>query len=51
MANWGYAIHKDRQIDFDKNDRAVAKFVLEREPISGFAWLAERALRPVRLGI
>lgn len=32
MVKWGYAIHKDWQIDFDKNDKRIAKFVLEREP-------------------
>ncbi|PKM92525.1 MAG: (4Fe-4S)-binding protein [Euryarchaeota archaeon HGW-Euryarchaeota-1] len=32
MINWGYTIQKDRQIDFDKNDKRIAKFVLEKEP-------------------
>lgn len=32
MAKWGYAIHNDRQIDFDKNDKRIARFVLDQEP-------------------
>lgn len=32
MAKWGYGIHKSWEIDFDRNDRTVAKFVLTHEP-------------------
>lgn len=32
MANWGYSISADRQIDFDQNDRSVYSRVLETEP-------------------
>lgn len=32
MANWGYSIHTDRQIDFDQNDRSVYFRVIEKEP-------------------
>jgi len=32
MLDWGYKIHKDWQIDFDKNNKEIAKFILEKEP-------------------
>ncbi len=32
MINFGYSIAKDRQIDFDKNDKRIAKYVLLHEP-------------------
>lgn len=32
MVNWGFSIQRDRQIDFDKNDKQIAKFVSEHEP-------------------
>lgn len=32
MIEFGYAITKDRQIDFDKNDRSIADFVRKHEP-------------------
>jgi heterodisulfide reductase subunit C len=30
--NWGFAIQKDNQIDFDLNDRSVYERVLKSEP-------------------
>ena len=30
--NWGFAIQKDNQIDYDSNNRTVYDFVLEAEP-------------------
>lgn len=32
MPDWGYQIHKDRQIDFDKNDRRLAQYIRKYEP-------------------
>jgi heterodisulfide reductase subunit C len=32
MANWGYSINKDNQIDFDKNSREYYYAVLKSEP-------------------
>ena len=32
MANWGYSISEDRQIDFDQNDRSAYFSVQEKEP-------------------
>jgi heterodisulfide reductase subunit C len=32
MINWGFQIQKDRQIDFDRNDRQIAVEVEEHEP-------------------
>jgi len=32
MKDFGYTINKDRQIDFDKGDMRVAKFLKESEP-------------------
>lgn len=32
MINFGYGLHKDRQIDFDKNDRRIFRFVRSGEP-------------------
>jgi len=32
MINFGYFISKDTQIDFDKNNRQIAAFVIKNEP-------------------
>jgi heterodisulfide reductase subunit C len=32
MINWGFQIQKDRQIDFDQNNRDIAAEVAELEP-------------------
>jgi len=32
MKNFGFTINKDRQIDFDKNDRSLFNYIREREP-------------------
>lgn len=32
MKNFGYSIHKDRQIDYDANDKTVMNRVLAEEP-------------------
>lgn len=32
MPNWGYSIHRDNQIDFDKNSRKHYYAVLKSEP-------------------
>ena len=32
MIDWGFAIQKDRQIDFDKNDRRIAAYISKYEP-------------------
>ena len=32
MLDFGYTINKDRQIDFDKTDRRIARYVQEHEP-------------------
>jgi heterodisulfide reductase subunit C len=31
MINFGYKIHKDRQIDFDSNSRRIIEFIRKRE--------------------
>ena len=35
MIDFGYKINEDRQIDFDKNDRRIAEFLLDKEPSFG----------------
>jgi len=35
MAGWGYSLNKDRQIDFDANDRSVYFRVIGLEPSLG----------------
>jgi heterodisulfide reductase subunit C len=32
MKNFGYQLSKDRQIDLDKNDLSIAKYVASKEP-------------------
>lgn len=32
MKNFGYTINKDRQIDFDKTDKRIARYLREQEP-------------------
>ncbi len=32
MTDFGFKLHKDRQIDFDANDRSVARKVISAEP-------------------
>jgi heterodisulfide reductase subunit C len=35
MIDFGYSLNKDRQIDFDNNDRKIARFVKKNEPSFG----------------
>jgi heterodisulfide reductase subunit C len=32
MTNFGYSINPDRQIDYDRNDLRIAKYLAEHEP-------------------
>jgi len=32
MADFGFALLKGRQIDYDRNDRCIARFIFDREP-------------------
>jgi heterodisulfide reductase subunit C len=32
MGNFGFALLKERHIDYDKNDRSIAEYISEREP-------------------
>ena len=32
MIDFGYSIHTDRQIDFDKTDKTIAAYVRSKEP-------------------
>jgi heterodisulfide reductase subunit C len=32
VTNFGYTINPDRQIDYDRNDRRIARYVAEHEP-------------------
>ncbi len=36
MKDWGYSILKGRQIDFEKNDFSISRFVEQHEP--SFKW-------------